>query len=389
MGKLAVIEIPKKEKKPKAKRRGKRGRGSVWLPKYKLADGAVRSSRFYWIRYTDENGVRHNEPTNFDSKDGAEQALTDRLGKIDRGEFDLPNYREVTLQNLTDALRRDYVNKGRRSTDKLERSLVRLEEFFKPTRRVLSITEEDISAYSAHRLAQKNTQFPTVNRELAALKAAFRLGLKNDMVRRVPNISIKDEGGREKDGEFTAEQFTKLTGELPECLLPVAEFVSRTGMRIMEPLALRWHEVNVERGELRLSGRRTKTGQQKVLYLKGKALDVLKAQRKLHDDKFPDQPFVFPDEDGQAIPYDRALDQFQAACKRAGISFANNDGTRLPGWHDLRRTFARMARRNGVPDKVIMEIAGWKTHAMLLRYLGEAQESDQRAAFERMDEALS
>ena len=42
----------------------------------------------------------------------------------------------------------------------------------------------------------------------------------------------------------------------------------------MEPLALRWHEVNVERGELRLSGRRTKTGQQKVLYLKGKALDV-------------------------------------------------------------------------------------------------------------------
>ena len=48
-----------------------------------------------------------------------------------------------------------------------------------------------------------------------------------------------------------------------------------------------------------------------------------------------------------------------------------------------------MARRSGVPDKVIMEIAGWKTHAMLLRYLGEAQESNQRAAFESMDAALS
>jgi len=71
-----------------------------------LADGAVRESRFYWIRYTDEPGQRHNEPTNFDTKDGAEQALTDRLGKIDRGEFDLPNYREVTLQHLTNALRR-------------------------------------------------------------------------------------------------------------------------------------------------------------------------------------------------------------------------------------------------------------------------------------------
>ncbi len=158
----------------------------------------------------------------------------------------------------------------------------------------------------------------------------------------------------------------------------------------MEPLALRWHEVNVERGELRLSGRRTKTGQQRVLYLKCKALDVLKAQRKLRDEQFPDQPFVFPDEEGQAIPYDRALDQFQAACKGTGISFATDDNGRpLPGWHDLRRTFARMARRSGVPDKVIMEIAGWKTHAMLLRYLGEAQESNQRAAFESMDAALS
>jgi hypothetical protein len=175
----------------------------------------------------------------------------------------------------------------------------------------LSITEAEISAYRAHRLAQKNTQFPTVNRELAALKAAFRLGMKQDMACRVPDISIQNEQGRERDGEF-----------------------------------------NVGRGELRLSGRRTKTSQQKVLYLTGKGLEVLKAQRKLHDEKFPDQPIVFPDEEGQAIPYDRALDQFQAACKRAGISFATNEGTRLPGWHDLRRTFARMARRNGVPDKV-------------------------------------
>jgi len=49
------------------------------------------------------------------------------------------------------------------------------------------------------------------------------------------------------------------------------------------------------------------------------------------------------------------------------------------------RTFARWARRKGVADETIMEIAGWKGHAMLLRYLGEAKAEDQRAAFAKLD----
>ena len=84
----------------------------MWLPTYKLArHDQPRKSRFYWIRYTDQNGVRHNEATNFTTKEGAEQLLTERLGRIDKGEFDLPSYRDVTLRDLTDALRIQYVEK--------------------------------------------------------------------------------------------------------------------------------------------------------------------------------------------------------------------------------------------------------------------------------------
>jgi hypothetical protein len=93
MSNLAILEAPKKKAKPK--RRARRGRGSVWLPTYKVAGSTLRKSRFYWIRYTDENGVRHNEATNFTTKEGAEQVLTERLGRIDKGEFDLPSYRDV------------------------------------------------------------------------------------------------------------------------------------------------------------------------------------------------------------------------------------------------------------------------------------------------------
>ena len=115
--------------------------------------------------------------------------------------------------------------------------------------------------------------------------------------------------------------------------------------------------------------------------LPGTPLDVLKEQQKKH--KGCD--WVFPNARGERLTYDQAHGPFLAACKRAKVSFATPDGTRQPGWHDLRRTFARWARRKGVADETIMEIAGWKTHAMLLRYLGAAKADEQRAAFAKLD----
>jgi len=69
------------------------------------------------------------------------------------------------------------------------------------------------------------------------------------------------------------------------------------------------------------------------------------------------------------LRYDAILEDFQQACKRAKIAdgFTGPDGSaRTPGLHDLRRTFARVANRAGVPHRTIMEIAGWKSEAMLL-----------------------
>ena len=52
---------------------------------------------------------------------------------------------------------------------------------------------------------------------------------------------------------------------------------------------------------------------------------------------------------------------------------------------NFRRTSARWARRKGIADEMIMEIACWKTHAMLLHYLGTAKPDEQRAAFAKLD----
>ena len=212
------------------------------------------------------------------------------------------------------------------------------------------------------------------------------------MVRRVPSIVIPDERHRADEGEFSPEQFTALIAQLEaknrsKYLPPVVRFLYRTGMRAQEPMGMKWTEVRLDLRMLRLPARRTKGKEPKSITLDGDLLKLIEQQRKLHDKKFPSCEYVFPDAEGNQIGYDRALDQFQAACKRAGITegFTTWDGqSRRPGFHDLRRTFAREADRCGVPHDEIMNIAGWKTHAMLLRYLG-APEDRMRSAFSKMD----
>jgi integrase len=362
------------------KRRGPRGMGTVYQPTYKLKDGTLRKSQVYWIRYTDERGKRHIEPSGYRTKDGARALLTERLAKIHKGEFaEYAQFKDYTLRKVTDGLRTHYKAMGRRSTRKVERNLDHVDKFFGDSFRADALTAERVAAYKTHRL-KEGTHEPTLAHELRSLKTALRLALRDGKIRRMPVIQIPVDGNRKDEGEFSREQFTALLAELPAYLKPLVRFLWFTGMRVMEPVGLKWTEASLEHGELRISGRRTKNGQQKVLYLSGEPLCVLQKLRKSGE-------HVFTDEHGEPLRYDAILEDFQQACKRAKITegFTGPDGSpRTPGFHDLRRTFARVANRAGIPHRTIMEIAGWKSLAMLLRYLGDTKPSEQRSAFERL-----
>jgi integrase len=361
------------------KRRGPRGQGSIFRPRYKIKDGSYRPIRNYWIRYTDELGKRRSEPSGYATKDGARSLLTERVAKINKGEFaEYEQFKDYTLKKVTDGLRTHYKEMGRRSVRKVQRNLDHIDKFFGPTYRADALTAEQIAHYREARL--KEVSLWTLAHELRSLKTALRLALSQGKIRRMPVIQIPNDPNRKDEGEFTREQFDTLLTELPEYLKPLVRFLWFTGMRIMEPVELTWSEVNTQHGELRISGRRTKNGKQKALYLDGQPLDILRQQPK----KFE---HVFTDGNGDKLRYDSILEAFQQACKRAKIAegFTGPDGTaRTPGFHDLRRSFARVANRKGIPHRTIMEIAGWKCESMLLRYLGDVKPSEQRDAFKRL-----
>jgi integrase len=379
-----VLEMPAplKQKRKPARARRPKGTGSLYKPKFKDASGRICETHFFWAKYK-VKGVCYRVNTHCTTRQAAQDFLAKHMASAVYGT-------ETTLHTLLEMARDSYKLQGRRSTDKQELAITRLEDFFGPNTKADEITASKVDEYQAHRLKEKNTDIPTVSRELACLKFAFRLGLKKERVAKVPHIAIPSEEHRARDGEFTPAQFAGLVANLPEYLRPVAEFIYRTGMRIMEPLAMQWEEVILERQALRLPGRRTKNGEAKPLPLEGKILEIVKEQRRLRDEKFPDCPFVFFDEEGAQIPYDRSSDAFQRAAKAAKVSFREWNGEpRNPGWHDLRRTFARNAKRAGLSLDEIKRLGGWKSLAMVLRYCGDGNEDEQRAGIARMDSFLA
>jgi integrase len=60
----------------------------------------------------------------------------------------------------------------------------------------------------------------------------------------------------------------------------------------------------------------------------------------------------------------------------------------VPGllFHDLRRTAARILRAAGVPEEIIMRIAGWKTSSIFRRY-AIVDKADVREALQRLERA--
>ena len=78
---------------------------------------------------------------------------------------------------------------------------------------------------------------------------------------------------------------------------------------------------------------------------------------------------------------------FRRACEAAGIPYGRNrkDGITF---HSLRHSYVTNARREKIPESVIMAMTGHKTRAMLLRY-DTVDERDLKKAAELLTRSLT
>ena len=162
-----------------------------------------------------------------------------------------------------------------------------------------------------------------------------------------------------------------------------------TGLRRGELLGLKWEDIDLERGDLRVKRQiaringevveaplKTKNAY-RTLPLAADTIDVLEAQKK----KAEDSPWVFPSPTGDPISPDSVLHMLHRVLKRAGLPRVR--------FHDLRHTFATLALQNGVDVKTVSGMLGHFSAGFTLDTYAHVTTASQRQAAKTMGGILS
>lgn len=311
-------------------------------------------SSVWWIKYS-LNGKSFRESTHSENRRKAVKLLERRLGEIGTGAFVGPEVEKVTVQELADDYLRDYRINGKKSVRHAEfRWTKHLRPFF-GIYRAIQVTSEAVARYIESRQQEKAAN-ATINRELAALKRMFRLGLQATPPRvlRLPKIPrLREDNVR--TGFLEDGQYRKLVEYCPELWFRAMVEVGRTyGWRVSEVKNMRVSQLDLLHRTIRLEPGTTKNREGREVSMTESVYALL---RECAHGKAPDA-FVFTRPNGKSIQDFRKL--WAHACAFAGC----------PGllFHDLRRTAARNLRRAGVAEGVIMRIGGWKTRSVFERY---------------------
>jgi integrase len=211
-----------------------------------------------------------------------------------------------------------------------------------------------------------------VNRELGALRRAYRLAIRQGLLASMPPVTTLREDNV-RAGFFEDAQFAKVCRLLPTETGDVVRFMLITGWRSRsETFPLTWAQVDWRGGLERLEPGTTKNRAGRAFPMIPSLRAVL--ERRLEYTRRCERaqgriiPLVFH---RSGRPIKSMAKAWRTACKRAGV----------PGklLHDLRRTAVRNLERAGVSRSVAMAMTGHKTESVYRRYAIVA-ESDLREA---------
>ena len=171
------------------------------------------------------------------------------------------------------------------------------------------------------------------------------------------------------------------------------------GLRRSEVLGLRWEDVDlvsgtmrVRRGLHRIDGKlrlmETKTARsRRTIPLPGSVVSSLQAHLSAQEaerlelaERWPDLGFVFTTPIGTPIDPDNCSKLVRAAMKTAGV--------RVVRMHDLRHGCVSVLLGLGVPPRTVMEIAGHSALEMTMNVYGHVTLDDKREALDRLGDLL-
>jgi len=311
----------------------------------------------YWLKYY-RNGKPYYESTKSSKETDATKLLKKREGEISDGKLPGVYFDRVRFDELAEDLLRDYRINNKKSLRRVNRGIEHLKEYFEGFK-VSQITTPHIQAYIESR-QEGGAANATINRELSALKRMLNMGARQTppKVDRVPYIPMLKENNTRK-GFFEHGDYLALRDALPDYLKGFTTFAYKEGWRVSEISNLKWNQVDVDQGIVRLEPGEAKNDEGRTVYLDEELKEVFNRQWEGRKKSGNLNRYVFPGKDGKGNIRD-FRGAWDKACQDAGI------GKRL--FHDFRRTAIRNMIRAGVPEKVAMMVSGHKTRSVFDRY---------------------
>ncbi len=359
--------------------------------------------RVWWICYW-HRGRRLRESSQSENRADALTLLKTRLGEVGKRRVAPADEAKVLVSDLLDTLSDAYRNDGRRTVETLKYRLAPLREAFARDRAV-DLSGARIERYKLDRRAA-GKQPATINRELAALRRAFRLAVEQERITRTPVIKLLPEHN-ERQGFIEPGTFETVAANLSDDgLRDAARFAYASGWRKGEIATLEWRDVDRAARLITLRREHSKNSEPRELPLTGKLAELVErrweARTIMRDGHTTICSLVFH-RDG--VPLGDFRKAWAAACIAAGFARAKTDAqgrvvmkrknekdepvmeaTLL--FHDLRRSAVRNMDRAGVPQPVAMRISGHKTVSMWKRYR-IVNVDDMREALARTEAATA
>lgn len=247
-----------------------------------------------------------------------------------------------------------------------------------------AVTPDQVNKSRTHLLTVGAGRRPlahaTVNRYVSWLHHVLEIEVELGKLERNPcMMRLQFEEPKAPEVEYSEEEEEALCRELGD-QADYPTFAILTGLRQGEQFALRWADLDLDRGYGKLHG--PKGGSPEVFLLNDAAKDILKRLKLAakHSE------WVFPQPSNFLVPINPKTwynHVFKPAARRAGIHLSRKNGKTF---HTLRHTFASRLQQQGVEVKDIKDLGRWKTWRAMDRYL-KRDLSRLRASIEKLGTA--
>jgi integrase len=197
----------------------------------------------------------------------------------------------------------------------------------------------------------------TINRALEIVRRILNLAHQDwRWIPAVPKIRMLKEP-RRRVRFLRRDEANRLIDAMPKHMKPIVRFALSTGCRAGEIFGLEWNRVDLARKVAWLDHGATKSGEGRGIPLNSDAIAALQSSLGQHQRWC----FTFG---GKRIQ--KSSTAWDRARQRAGIEDFR--------FHDLRHTWASWHVQSGTSLPELMELGGWRSYEMVLRYAHLAPE---------------